>query len=128
MIAYYVLRPDRRIYDDGNYSDERRQQLEDEMKREGVYRVFQEIEMPLLPVLARMEMNGVRLDTESLKRTSQVFSDEMAKIENKIYDLAGSPFNISSPRQVGEILFDRLKIVEKAKRTKTGQYVTSEEV
>lgn len=128
MIAYYVLRPDRRIYDDGNYSDERRQQLEDEMKRECVYRVFQEIEMPLLPVLARMEMNGVRLDTESLKRTSQVFSDEMAKIENKIYDLAGSPFNISSPRQVGEILFDRLKIVEKAKRTKTGQYVTSEEV
>ncbi len=128
MIAYYVLRPDRRIYDDGNYSDERRQQLEDEMKREGVYRVFQEIEMPLLPVLARMEMNGVRLDTKSLKRTSQVFSDEMAKIENKIYDLAGSPFNISSPRQVGEILFDRLKIVEKAKRTKTGQYVTSEEV
>lgn len=128
MIAYYVLRPDRRIYDDGNYSDERRQQLEDEMKREGVYRVFQEIEMPLLPVLARMEMNGVRLDTESLKRTSQVFSDEMAEIENKIYDLAGSPFNISSPRQVGEILFDRLKIVEKAKRTKTGQYVTSEEV
>ena len=128
MIACYVLRPDRHIYDDGNYSDERRLQLEEEMKREGVYRVFQEIEMPLLPVLARMEMNGVRIDTEALAKTSQVFSDEMGKIEKNIYDLAGSSFNISSPRQVGEILFDRLKLSEKAKRTKTGQYVTSEEV
>ena len=128
MIANYVLRPDRHIYNDGNFSDERRHQLEEAMKHDGVYGVFHDIEMPLVPVLARMEMNGVRLDTDSLSRTSKVFSDEMGKIEQKIYELAGAPFNISSPRQVGEVLFDKLKITEKAKRTKSGQYVTSEEV
>lgn len=128
MIANYVLRPDRHIYNDGDYSDEHRQQLEEAMKHDGVYKVFHDIEMPLVPVLARMEMNGVRLDTNSLAKTSKVFSDEIGKIELKIYELAGQSFNISSPRQVGEVLFDKLKIMEKAKRTKSGQYVTSEEV
>ena len=128
MIANYVLRPDRHIYNDGDYSDERRAQLEDAMKHDGVFQVFHDIEMPLLPVLANMEHNGVRIDTDSLSKTSKVFSDEMEQIEQNIYKLAGESFNISSPRQVGEVLFDKLKIIEKAKRTKSGQYVTSEEV
>lgn len=128
MLAEYVLRPDRRPYNDGNYSDSHRQQLEEAMRSTGVDRVFHDIEMPLLPVLVRMEQNGVKIDTGSLARTSATFTEEMSKIEQTIYRLAGTSFNISSPRQVGEVLFDRLKIVEKAKRTKSGQYVTSEEV
>ena len=75
-----------------------------------------------------MEMNGVCLDTDSLAETSKQFTARMNEIEQRIYELAGEQFNIASPKQVGEILFDKLKIVEKAKRTKTGQYVTSEEV
>lgn len=128
MLAEYVLRPDRRPYNDGNYSDSHRLQLEEAMRSTGVDRVFHDIEMPLLPVLVRMEQNGVKIDTGSLARTSATFTEEMSKIEQTIYRLAGTSFNISSPRQVGEMLFDRLKIVEKAKRTKSGQYVTSEEV
>ncbi len=128
MLAEYVLRPDRRPYNDGNYSDSHRQQLEEAMRSTGVDRVYHDIEMPLLPVLVRMEQNGVKIDTGSLARTSATFTEEMSKIEQTIYRLAGTSFNISSPRQVGEVLFDRLKIVEKAKRTKSGQYVTSEEV
>ena len=84
--------------------------------------------MPLVPVLAYMEKNGVCLDTAALKETSQHFTTRMNQIEQEIYQLAGKEFNVSSPKQVGEILFDELKIVAKAKKTKTGQYVTSEEV
>ena len=102
--------------------------LEPELKRFGAEKLFYEIEMPLMPVLAEMEMNGVCLDTASLQETSKVLTNRMLEIEQRIYELAGSPFNIASPKQVGEVLFDRLKIVEKAKKTKTGQYVTSEEV
>ena len=102
--------------------------LETELKKFGCEDLFYDIEMPLMPVLAEMEMNGVCLDTESLKETSKVLTDRMNELERRIYELAGGPFNIASPKQVGEILFDKLKIVEKAKKTKTGQYVTSEEV
>ena len=102
--------------------------LEAELKKFECEDLFYNIEMPLMPVLAEMEMNGVCLDTESLKETSKVFTDRMNEIEARIYELAGENFNIASPKQVGEILFDKLKIVEKAKKTKTGQYVTSEEV
>ena len=102
--------------------------LEKELKTNGVEHLFYDIEMPLMPVLASMEMNGVRLDTASLKETSDVLTARMKSIEHKIYELAGEEFNIASPKQVGEILFDKLKIVEKAKKTKTGQYVTNEEV
>ena len=102
--------------------------LEPELKKFECEDLFYNIEMPLMPVLAEMEMNGVCLDTESLKETSKVFTDRMNEIEARIYELAGEQFNIASPKQVGEILFDKLKIVEKAKKTKTGQYVTSEEV
>ena len=102
--------------------------LEKELETNNVKELFEEIEMPLVPVLAYMERNGVRIDTDALKETSKHFTVRMREIEEEIYQLAGMEFNVSSPKQVGEILFDRLKIVEKAKKTKTGQYVTSEEV
>ena len=102
--------------------------LEPELKRLGCEKLFYEMEMPLMPVLAEMEMSGVCLDTESLRQTSTELTARMNEIETRIYELAGEHFNISSPRQVGDILFAKMKIVEKPKKTKTGQYVTSEEV
>ena len=102
--------------------------LEEELKKQGVEHLFYEIEMPLVRVLANMESNGVRIDTEALKQTSEHFTVRLQEIEKEIYELAGETFNIASPKQVGEILFDKLKIIDKAKKTKTGQYVTSEEV
>ena len=102
--------------------------LKKELDENNVRKLFEEIEMPLIPVLAYMERNGVRIDTEALKETSRHFTLRMKQIEEEVYQLAGTEFNIASPKQVGEVLFDRLKIVEKAKKTKTGQYVTSEEV
>ena len=101
--------------------------LEKELETSGASKLFYEIEMPLVPVLAYMEKNGVRIDTNALKETSQHFTQRMNQIEQEIYQLAGTEFNVSSPKQVGEILFDRLKIIDKAKKTKTGQYVTSED-
>ncbi len=102
--------------------------LEQRLHEEGLYDLFANIEMPLVPVLARMEMNGARIDTASLADTSRQFSEKMLNIEKEIHEMAGVNFNISSPKQVGEVLFDKMKIVDKAKKTKTGQYVTSEEV
>jgi len=94
----------------------------------GAYRLFSEVEMPLVPVLAEMELTGVRLDTDSLRETSKVLSERLITTERRIYELAGGDFNISSPRQVGEVLFGKLKLLDKPKKTKTGQYVTNEEV
>ena len=102
--------------------------LKKELDDSGASSLFYDIEMPLVPVLAYMEKNGVSLDTEALKETSQHFTARMNQIEKEIYQLADMEFNVSSPKQVGEVLFDKLKIVNKAKKTKTGQYVTSEEV
>ena len=102
--------------------------LQEELKKEGIEELFYNIEMPLVPVLAYMERNGARIDTEALKETSILFGKRLADIEEQIYSLAGEPFNIASPKQVGDILFGKLKIVDKPKKTKTGQYVTSEEV
>ena len=98
------------------------------LKENGVEKLFYEIEMPLVPVLSRMEANGVRIDTHNLQQISEEFGGEIRKIEEQIYEQAGTPFNIASPKQLGEILFERLKIDEKAKKTKTGQYATGEEV
>lgn len=102
--------------------------LEPQLKENDCDRLFWEIEMPLMPVLAYMERNGVCIDREGLKETSRLYTEEMNRIEQEIHELAGTDFNIASPKQVGEVLFDRLKIVDKPKKTKTGQYVTSEEV
>ena len=102
--------------------------LEAEMERGGVTAVFRDIEMPLMPVLARMERNGVRLDTDALAETGRLFQSRMEQLEAEIYQLAGHPFSITSPRQVGVVLFDELRLSERARKTKGGQYSTSEEV
>ena len=98
------------------------------LEQEGCAALFRDIEMPLMPVLAQMERNGVRIDTKALADTSALYTRQMAQMEQEIHDMAGMDFNVSSPRQVGEVLFDRLHLSGKAKKTKTGQYVTSEEV
>lgn len=102
--------------------------LEPRLKELGVEELFWNIEMPLVRVLADMELNGVCLDTEALQDTSKIFTERMKQYEQEIYKEAGEEFNISSPKQVGDILFGKLQIVDKPKKTKTGQYVTSEEV
>ena len=114
--------------EDADITLQLKNKLEPELKRLECEDLFYNIEMPLMPVLAEMEMNGVCLDTQSLAETSKLFTSRMNEIEQRIYELAGQQFNIASPKQVGEILFDKLKIIDKAKKTKTGQYVTSEEV
>jgi DNA polymerase-1 len=101
--------------------------LEPKLKEAGVEHLFYEIEMPLVRVLAEMEMNGVLIDTDSLKETSELFTSRLKELEQRIYELAGEEFNIASPKQVGDILFGKLQIIEKPKKTKTGQYVTNEE-
>ncbi|MFR9165683.1 MAG: DNA polymerase I [Dysgonomonas sp.] len=102
--------------------------LEKEIKENGLEKLLYEIELPLVYVLADMEYTGVRLDTEALNESSKVLTAEMNKIEQEIFQLAGNEFNVNSSKQVGEILFDRMKIIDKPKKTKTGQYTTSEEV
>lgn len=102
--------------------------LSEELRKNSLEEVFQNIEMPLMPVLARMERNGVVLDTETLKEVEHDFTARLQTLEKDIYELAGHEFTINSPRQVGEVLFGELKLSEKVKKTKSGQYSTSEEV
>lgn len=102
--------------------------LAEELRKNSLEEVFQNIEMPLMPVLARMERNGVVLDTETLKEVENDFTVRLQTLEKDIYELAGHEFTINSPRQVGEVLFGELKLSEKVKKTKSGQYSTSEEV
>jgi DNA-directed DNA polymerase len=102
--------------------------LREKMVESDVTSVFSQIEMPLLPVLARMEQNGVRLDTEALRQTGDDFRARLHALEGEVYTLAGHEFTITSPKQVGTVLFEELKISDKARKTKTGQYSTSEEV
>ena len=114
--------------EDADITLQLKNKLEPELKKHECEDLFYNIEMPLMPVLAEMEMNGVRIDTDSLADTSKQLTQRMLDIEQKIYDLAGEHFNIASPKQVGDILFAKMKIVDKPKKTKTGQFVTSEEV
>ena len=102
--------------------------LEKEIKEAGIEELFYNIEMPLIPVLAYMERNGARIDTNALRETSVLLGKRLDEIEEEIFTQAGEAFNIASPKQVGDILFGKLKIVDKPKKTKTGQFVTSEEV
>ena len=102
--------------------------LESRLKEVNAEKLFWDMEMPLVPVLADMETTGVCLDTDSLKETSELFTKRMETLEKEIYEEAGEKFNISSPKQVGEILFGKMQLVDKPKKTRTGQYVTSEEV
>ena len=134
-IAHYVLHPEMRhsleylqqIYNSDSLQ-ELKTKLEKELDDEGLIKLFSEIEMPLMPVLARMEEAGVSIDLQGLADTSRTFTVQLNQLEQEIIRLAGQPFNISSPRQVGEILFDVLKLDPKAKKTKTGQYTTNEEI
>ena len=114
--------------EDADITLQLKNRLEPQLKQHDCERLFYDIEMPLMPVLAEMEMNGVVLDTEALAQTSKELTQRMNEIEARIYELAGERFNISSPKQVGDILFAKMKIIEKPKKTKTGQFVTSEDV
>ena len=134
-IAHYLLHPEMRhgleylkeAYRKATLK-ELKELFEKELHETGLWDIFQDMEMPLMCVLARMEKTGVRIDEPGLAETSRHFTQEMTLLEEEIYQLAGQRFNIASPRQVGEILFDVLKLDSKAKKTKTGQYVTGEEV
>ena len=134
-IAHYLLHPEMRhgleylkeAYRKATLK-ELKELFEKELHETGLWDIFQDMEMPLMCVLARMEKTGVRIDEPGLAETSRHFTQEMTQLEEEIYQLAGQRFNIASPRQVGEILFDVLKLDSKAKKTKTGQYVTGEEV
>ena len=114
--------------EDADITLQLRNVLEQKLDEVDARRLFEDIEMPLVKVLADMEINGVRLDTNQLKETQKVFTDRMNQYERHAFEEAGQEFNISSPRQVGDILFGKMQLVEKPKKTKTGQYVTSEEV
>ena len=134
-IAHYLLHPEMRHHLDYllsvygcNDIGELKIFFEKQLKEEGLWTLFCEIEMPLMPVLAEMEEAGVMIDTEGLKETSRLFTQQMLELEEEIHSLAGTEFNISSPKQVGEVLFERLALDPKAKKTKKGQYVTNEEV
>lgn len=104
------------------------QHFRPELKEANTEKLFEEIEIPLLRVLADMELEGINLDTEFLHSLSSDLNNDINNLEKKIYEKAGEEFNIGSPKQLGEILFDKLKLVEKPKKTKTGQYSTAEEV
>ena len=97
--------------------------LNDNLKK-----LFEEVEIPLVEVLAEMEYNGVNIDVQALEEMSVELRDASAKVEQEIYEIAGATFNIASPKQLGEILFEKLKLVEKPKKTKTGQYATGEDI
>ncbi len=114
--------------EDADITLQLKNKLEPELKKFECDDLFYNLEMPLMPVLAEMEMSGVCLDTESLKETSGILTRRILELEQRIYELAGQQFNIASPKQVGDILFAKMQIVEKPKKTKTGQFVTSEEV
>lgn len=114
--------------EDADVTMQLKEVLEQELIKDGTTALFEDIEMPLVRVLAYMERNGVRIDLESLKETSHLFTERMKSIEEQIFMHTGYSFNILSPKQVGEVIFERLKVMDKPKKTKTGQYVTSEDV
>ncbi|MDD3079414.1 MAG: DNA polymerase I [Paludibacter sp.] len=114
--------------EDADITFQLKQILEPEIKDNRLESLFYDMEMPLMRVLATMERNGVRIDSEALRNSSEILTAEALKIEAEIHEMAGYNFNVASPAQVGEVLFDRLKLDDKAKKTKTGQYSTSEDV
>lgn len=99
-----------------------------ELPKVNASKLFHEVEMPLTKVLATMENTGVRLDINALKDMSAVLESDLRQTESEIYEAAGQSFNISSPKQLGEVLFEKMKLIEKPKKTKTGQYATGEEI
>ena len=138
MIAHYLIEPELNhsldylsdIYakDGGDIRWQLYEKFKTLLSENNLDNLFYEIEMPLVRVLAQMEANGVKIDIEGLRQISEEQAKEIAGIESSIYEIAETPFNIGSPKQLGEILFDKLKIKAPAKKTKTGQYPTGEEV
>jgi len=114
--------------EDADVTIQLRQILEPQLEKRKLRNVFDTIECPLIPVLVEMEANGIALDTAALKEISGRLAGEIAGYEKKVYELAGHEFNLNSPKQLGEVLFDELKLADKPKKTKTGQYTTNEEV
>ncbi len=114
--------------EDADITWQLKEKLEQQLKKESVFKYFNDVEMPLLLVLLEMEQHGVKIDVDELNRYSVELSQRLSELEKKIIEIAGTNFNINSPRQVGEILFDKLKIDAKAGKTKSGQYSTNEEV
>ena len=102
--------------------------LKSDLEKFNQIKLYNEIEIPLLKTLAKMEIEGINLDVKFLKKLSERTTNELEDITKEIYELAGEEFNISSPKQLGEVLFDKMKIISNPKKTKTGQYSTSEEV
>ena len=137
MVAHYLINPD--LHHSKTWTEEERtaeravrlykqsEELEKRLREDGLEQLFLEVEMPLTAVLAEMEINGIRLDTKELQKVQRELEERLVTLEEDIYALAGEPFNIASPRQVGDILFGKMQIMDKPKKTKTGQYVTNEE-
>ncbi len=138
MIAHYLIEPELNhsldyladVYttNNGNVIWQLYEKFDSLLKENNLENLFYNIEMPLVRVLSKMESNGVKIDIEGLRQISDEQAKEIKEIENKIYEIAGTTFNIGSPKQLGEILFDKLGIKAPAKKTKTGQYPTGEEV
>ena len=105
-----------------------KQLLEEQLKREHLQNLYRELEIPLLKVLAKMELEGICLNVEKLSELSSEITAEVTDLENKIYNICGEKFNISSPKQLGEMLFDKLKLIDNPKKTKSGQYATGEDI
>ena len=122
--------PPKKVYEyaceDADITLQLKNKLEPELRNKKCEELFYNIEMPLMQVLAEMEINGVCIDADSLKETSKIFASRLKKAEKEIYEIAGEEFNISSPKQVGNILFGKMKIIDNPKKTKSWQYVTNE--
>ena len=137
MVAHYLINPDlhhSKTWTEEEWTAERAvrlykqsEELEKRLREDGLEQLFLEVEMPLTAVLAEMEINGIRLDTKELQKVQRELEERLVTLEKDIYALAGEPFNIASPRQAGDILFGKMQIMDKPKKTKTGQYVTNEE-
>lgn len=138
MVAHYLINPDlhrNKEYMERPFSRDivaelpkQKEQYEAALKAAGMLTLFEQVEMPLVPVLAEMELNGVLIDTQELQRVNDELSARLANIEREIYELADETFNIASPKQVADILYVKLKITDKTKKTKTKQLSTAEEV
>jgi DNA polymerase I len=114
--------------EDADITFQLKEKFEPMLEEKNVKKLFEEVEIPLIPVLSDMEREGINLDVNVLKDFSEELQKDILKTEDEIQQMAGTPFNISSPKQVGDVLFEVLKITDKAKKTKTGQYATGEDV
>lgn len=114
--------------EDADITLQLKHQLAPKLKEDKLDKLFYDVEIPLMRVLADIEYNGVRIDTEALSKMSKELEEESAKAQAEIFEMAGEEFNVASPKQLGVILFEKMKLVDKPKKTKTGQYATGEDI